>query len=115
MKRRTILSGFAVAIAAAAGGAAWKFHVFGPHYPPTPYDDLLSQITDRAPAILLGQAALKTMPGMNANRLAATLRRDGRKLSVRASIEPGEAQTTEVAGWMVPQSVALFAALAAQA
>jgi hypothetical protein len=115
MKRRTILSGLAVAVAAAAGGAAWKFHFFGPHYPPTPYDDLLGQITDRAPAILLGQAALKTMPGRSADQLATILRRDGRKLSARASIEPGEAQVTEVAGWVVPQSVALFAALAAQA
>jgi hypothetical protein len=115
MKRRTILSGFAIAIAAAAGGATWKFRFFGPHYPPTPYDDLLGQITDRAPAILLGQAALKTMPAMNADQLAATLRRDGRRLSARAPVEPGEAQVTEVAGWVVPQSVALFAALAARA
>jgi hypothetical protein len=115
MKRRTILSGAAVAVIAVAGGAAWKFRFFGPHYPPTPYDDLLGQITDRAPAILLGQAVLKSMPGMSANLLAATLRRDGRTLSARAAIEPGEAQVTEVAGWVVPQSVALFAALAAQA
>ena len=114
MKRRTILSGLAVAIAGAAGGAAWKFHFLGPHYPPTPYDDLLGQITDRAPAIVLGKAALKTMPGMSAGRLAGALRRDGRKLSARAAIEPGEAQVTEIAGWVVPQSVALFAALAAQ-
>ena len=32
----------------------------------------------------------------------------------RAAAEPGEAQITEVAGWIVPQSVALYAALAAQ-
>ena len=51
----------------------------------------------------------------HAGALAAQLRRDGRTLSVRAAMEPGEAQISEVAGWVVPQSVALYAALAAQA
>jgi hypothetical protein len=46
--------------------------------------------------------------------LAAELRRDGRTLAARAAAEPAEAQLAEVAGWLVPQSVALYAALAAQ-
>ena len=110
MRRRNVLAGLAVA--AAAGGAAWKFRLFRKHYPPTPYDDLLDQIADREPAILFGQTARKSLPG--AARLAAALRRDGRTLAARAAAEPGEAQIAEVAGWLVPQSVALYAALAAQ-
>jgi len=110
MKRRAILIGLAAALA--AGGAAWKAHLFGKHYPPTPYDDLLSQIEDREPAIAFGAEARKSLPG--AAQLAVQLRKDGRKLRDRAQAEPGEAQTTEVAGWIVPQSVALYAALAAQ-
>lgn len=111
MTRRGILAGLA-AILAVAGGAAWKFRLFAKHYPPTPYDDLLSQIIDREPAIVFGQAAGKSLPG--AARLAAELRRDRRTLPERAAAEPGEAQIVEVAGWVVPQSVALYAALAAQ-
>lgn len=112
MRRRGLLAG-AVAAVAVAGGAAWKFRLFGKHYPPTAYDDLLSQIEDREPAILFGQFARKSLPGPA--QLAAELRRDGRTLSARAASEPGEAQIAEVAGWVVPQSVALYAALAAQA
>jgi hypothetical protein len=112
MTRRGILAGL-VAVLAAAGGAAWKFRLFAKHYPPTPYDDLLSQIVDREPAIVFGQASRKSLPG--ATQLAAQLRRDHRTFAERAAAEPGEAQVTEVAGWIVPQSVALYAALAAQA
>jgi hypothetical protein len=113
MTRRSVLAGSAVAILAAAGGAIWKFRLFAKHYPPTPYDDLLSQITDREPAIIFGRQAARSLPG--APQLAAQLRRDGRTLPARAAAEAAEAQVTEVAGWVVPQSVALYAALADQA
>ena len=112
--RRNIVAGLAAAVVAVMAGAVWKFHLLGPHYTPTPYDDLLNQIADRAPAMIFGRAALKAMPGMSPSLLAAQLRRDGRKLSARATAEPGAAQIVEVAGWVVPQSVALYAALAAQ-
>lgn len=112
MTRRGVLAGLA-AVLALAGGAAWKFRLFAKHYPSTPYDDLLDQITDREPAIVFGQAARKSLPG--AAQLAAELRRDRRSLGERAAAEPGEAQIAEVAGWVVPQSVARYAALAAQA
>ena len=111
MRRRAILGGLAVLLA--AGGAAWKFHLFARHYPPTPFDDLLTQIDDREPAIIFGRVARASLPG--AEQLAARLRKDGRSLRDRAKAEPGENQITEVAGWVVPQSVAVYAALAAQA
>ena len=111
MRRRALLTGM-TALAALAAGTAWKFRLFAKHYPPTPYDDLLSQITDREPAIAFGDTARKSLPG--AAQLAAELRRDGRTLSAKAQAEPAEAQITEVAGWIVPRSVALYAALAAQ-
>ena len=111
MRRRLVLGG-ALALLA-AGGAAWKFRLFGKHYPPTPYDDLLGQIEDREPAIMFGGAARKLLPA--AAEIAARLRQDGRSLSQRARAEPREAQIVEVAGWIVPTSVALYAALAAQA
>jgi|HubBroStandDraft_5_1064220.scaffolds.fasta_scaffold302126_2 hypothetical protein len=112
MRRRVLIAGLA-AVLVAGSGAAWKFRLFGKHYPPTPYDDLLDQIQDRRPALVLGGVARKSLPG--AAVLAAQLRRDGRTLSARAAAEPGQAQLREVAGWILPESVALYAALAAQA
>jgi hypothetical protein len=96
----------------AAGGAAWRFHLFGPHYPPTPYDDLLNQIADREAARVFGQAALKTMPNRDAANLARLLRGQG-TLAALAESDPAKARVTEVSGWVVPESVARYAALAA--
>jgi hypothetical protein len=113
MKRRGFLLGTAVAVvAAASGAAAWRLHLFGPYYPPTPYDDLLHQITDRVPATVFGQAALKTMPGANAASLARALRGQGAFAALAAS-DPAKGRVTEVSGWVVPESVARYAALAA--
>jgi hypothetical protein len=111
MKRRAILVGLAAMLA--AGAAAWKFQLIGKHYPPTPYDDLLSQIEDREPAIVFGRVARTSLPG--AAQLAARLRKDPRSLHDRAKAEPADSKVTEVAGWVVPQSVAFYAALAALA
>lgn len=110
MKRRSVLAGLAALVAA---GAAWRFHVFGRYYPPTPYDDLLDQIADREPAFVFGKEALKIMPGATALKLAANLRADHKGLSALAAREPGQNRIAEVDGWVVPRSVALYAALAA--
>jgi hypothetical protein len=112
MRRRGLLGGMVAAALVAAGGAAWRLHLFGPHYPPTPYDDLLNQITDRAPARMFGEAALKTMPGANAPGLARLLRGQG-TLAAAAESDPAKDRVTEVSGWVVPESVARYAALSA--
>lgn len=112
MKRRGLLAGIAGATLVAAGGAAWRLNLFGPHYPPTPYDDLLHQIPDREPARIFGQAALDAMPGATAASLARTLRGQG-ALAVSAVSDPQKDHVTEVSGWVVPESVARYAALAA--
>ena len=112
MRRRGVLGGVVTAAIVAAGGAAWRFHLFGPHYAPTPYDDLLNQIADREPARVFGAAALKTMPNRDATTLARVLRGQG-TLAALAESEPAKDRVTEVSGWVVPQSVAGYAALAA--
>ena len=78
----------------------------------TPYDDLLNQIADREPARVFGAAALKTMPNRNAANLARVLRGQG-TLAALAESEPAKDRVTEVSGWVVPNSVARYAALAA--
>jgi hypothetical protein len=113
MRRRGVVGAIAVAaVAAAAGGAAWRFRLFGPRYQPTPYDDLLNQITDRAPASLFGKEALATMPGIDAPDLARMLRAEA-GLAALAESDPVRGRVREVAGWVVPESVARYAALAA--
>ena len=114
MRRREFLGGVLGGVVAivAAGGAAWQFHLFGPHYPPTPYDDLLNQIADRKPARMFGEAALKTMPNASAASLARMLRGQG-SLADAGESDPAKDRVTEVAGWVVPESVARYAALAA--
>lgn len=112
MRRRGVLGGMVTAALVAAGGAAWRFHLFGPRYQPTPYDDLLNQITDRAPASLFGKEALATMPGARAPDLARLLRGKA-GLAALAESDPVQGRVREVAGWVVPESVARYAALAA--
>jgi hypothetical protein len=113
MKRRAMLAGLAVAAAGLAGTAAWKFRWFAKSYPPSPYDDLLGQIVDREPAAAFGRVAAKSFA--DAPALAADLRRTDLTLNARAAEDPLKGRVAEVQGWLVPQSVAQYAALAAWA
>lgn len=111
MKRRTMIAGGAVAGLAAAG--AWRLGLLG-GYAPTPYDDLLDQLDARDDAILLGQKATD-MPEARAlaDELRSHIGEAGLAAAVSGDIIAG--RMTEVAGWILPQTVAQMAALAAKA
>jgi len=113
MKRRSLLGGLAVALLAASG-AAWRWHLFGHRYAPTPYDDLLDQIVDREPAARLGAVVAKARPGLTAPSLAKILRQPGETLAVRAIRDADQNRLMEADGWLLPESVGLYAALAAK-
>jgi hypothetical protein len=99
----------------ALGVAALGYRRFsGPWYAPTPYDDLLHQIVDREPAKKLGQVAVKTMPRFDLASLAEKLRQPGFTLERRARGDAAAGRVVEAGGWIVPETVALYAALAAQ-
>ena len=109
--------GFALGAAALAllGAAGLNYRRFlGPWYAPTPYDDLLHQIVDRRPAATLGWTVAKTMPHVSAGALAARLRQPGFDLARRARADATAGRVMEAEGWVVPESVALYSALAAQ-
>ncbi len=89
--------------------AAGYHHMFGGWYLPTAYDDLLHQIVDRGYAAQLGQA----LPHADVAPLAAKLRQPGFALSARARADAAAGRVTEAAGWVVPETVALYAQLAA--
>jgi hypothetical protein len=113
MRRRTILAGLGV-LAVAAGGAAWKLQPFRKQYPPTPYDDVLSHLDDRDWAAKFGVTALAAMPGFTpatgAVQLRALLARNDLKTVALRDADAG--RLVEIGGWLVPQSIALIAALA---
>lgn len=112
MKRRGILAGAGVLAAAAAG--VWRFtDLVVRHYPPTPYDDVLEQVGDRDSAKILGSAALQTLPGFDPAEAAAKLRHGGLQQAIGADIASGRMR--EVAGWVLPDSLVMAAALAAKA
>lgn len=113
MKRRTILAGLG-ALAVAAGSARWKLRLFRKQYPPTPYDDVLAQLDDRDWAAKFGTAVLKALPGFTPATGAAQLRSllAKERLPAVAQREAEAGRLMEVSGWLVPQSVALIAALA---
>ena len=116
MKRRMLLLGSGAVLATAAGGAAaWKLRLFGPHYPPTPYDDVLNRLDAREWARQFGAQAIKTMPEASADATAARLRTllGGGTLQQAAARDAEEGRVTEAAGWLVPESAALMALLAA--
>jgi hypothetical protein len=111
--RRGLILG---ALGLMTGGIAigWR-NLIAKHYPPTPYDDVLNRLADREWAEKFGVSALKTMPGFSAVTGAARLRTilGSGSLTAAASRDVAADQLTEVEGWLVPQSVALIAALAA--
>ena len=112
MKRRTMIGGAVVAASAAAAGLYHFTDVFVKHYAPTPYDDVLVQLVDREQAVKLG--ARMTGGGTPA-ALAAQLRgtlKDG--LAAAAAADAAAGRVVEADGWVVPQSVAQLAMLAAR-
>jgi len=112
MNRRALIAGLAAAGAAVAAGLYRFTDVFVKHHPPTPFDDLLTHLPDRDQAKRLG-ALVQGAP--DANALAEQLRSKlpgGLTAAAQADIAAG--RLVEVKGWLLPQSVAMLAALAAK-
>ena len=68
---------------------------------------------DRDSAKILGSAALQTLPGFDPAEAAAKLRHGGLQQAIGADIASGRMR--EVAGWVLPDSLVMAAALAAKA
>lgn len=111
--RRGLLAGFAAAGVAMAAGLYRFTDLFVKHYPPTPYDDVLSALADREQAARFG-ASVPGTPDAKAlaEQLRPMLKPGGLDATVKADIDAD--RLTEVGGWIVPESVALLSALAAK-
>jgi len=113
MKRREFIAGVAAAGVALVAGLYRFTDLFVKHYPPTPYDDLLGQLTDREQAAKLGaKAAIASDALSQAARLRASLR--GRDLVTAANADIAAGRLVEVDGWLLPQTLAQLCALAAK-
>jgi len=113
MKRRDVIAGLVAAGAALTAGLYRFTDLFVKHYPPTPYDDVLTALVDRAQAARLGAKVPGELePAALAARLRASLKSDGLAAAAQSDIAAG--RMMEVDGWLLPQSVALLAALASK-
>ena len=104
----------ALAMAAAAVLAVRELRLLPRHaYKKSQYDDLLSLLDDRDAAARFGRPLLK--PSFEAAAAATVVRRELRDQTLRnlAVQEAWHGQVFEMAGWIVPQSLALLCALAA--
>jgi hypothetical protein len=112
-RRRSIIAGAGL-LAAVGLALNWRT-IARKHYPPTPYDDLLSRLADRDWAAKFGVLAQPVLPGFTPARAAARLRTllGNGALQDAALRDARTGAIVEVAGWQTPESVALMAALAA--
>ena len=113
MRRRSIIAGVAAAGVALAAGLYRFTDLLVKHYPPTPYDDLLGQLTDREQAAKLGAKVSGAFDaGSEAARLRSALQ--GRSLADTANADIAAGRMIEVEGWILPQTVVSLSALAAR-
>jgi len=113
VKRRDLIAAVTAAGVAVAAGLYRFTDLFVKHYPPTPYDDLLARLTDREEAAKLGAQ----MPGSfdlagQSARLRSIFRNQDLAAAAHADIAAGH--MVEVGGWVLPETVALLAVLAAR-
>ena len=112
MQRRKLIVGAAALLAASM---TLGLHVMmRTRYAPTPYDDVLDRLGNRDWAQKFGAQAMT--PDFQADAAAARLRTllvNG-DLNTAATRDAGEGRLKEAAQWLVPESVALMAKLAAK-
>jgi len=113
MRRRDVVAAVVAAGAAATAGLYRFTDLFVKHYAPTPYDDLLMRLTDRGEAARLGAQLTGSFDlASQSARLRDTFRKQDLAAAANADIAAG--RLVEVAGWVLPETVALLSALAAR-
>jgi hypothetical protein len=113
MKRRGVIIGVGAVGGALVLGLYRFTDLFVKHYPPTPYDDLLNQLTDRKEAAKLGT---KTVDSFDLKGGVARLRSklDGKSLKDVVGGDLAAGRMVEVEGWVLPETLVWLSALAAK-
>jgi len=113
MKRRNLMAAVAAAGVAATAGLYRFTDLFVKHYAPTPYDDLLTRLTDREEAAKLGAQLTGSFDlASQSMRLRDTFRKQDLAAAANADIAAG--RMVEIGGWVLPETVALLSALASR-
>ena len=101
-----------------AGAALFEApKLFAPHYPPSPYDDLLAQLPDRGSAARIGAAYLAGHRNLDPAATAGKLRQQLASHSFATVLESdlAGAHMGEARGWVLPEALLAICALAAKA
>ena len=106
-------------IAAALGIAALGVTVprlLGRRYRQSPYDDLFAQLVDRDEAVKVGRAMLDGGFRIDARTVGRDLRQrfERRNLDEVTDSDLAQGKLLEAQGWVLPESLALLCALAAE-
>jgi hypothetical protein len=114
-RRFILFAGAGAGVLAASAIAYESWRLLARHYPPTPYDDLLSLLPDREAARRLGGAFLSGHTNFKARYAANALRKHiaGRPLPNVLDDEIAAGALTEAGHWLVPDTLAGLCALAA--
>jgi hypothetical protein len=111
--RRDVAAAVVAAGAAVTAGLYRFTDLFVKHYAPTPYDDLLTRLTDREEAAKLGAQMKGSFDlASQSARLRGTFRQQDLAAAVNADIAAG--RLVEIGGWVLPETVALLSALASR-
>jgi hypothetical protein len=118
MSRRALLGG-GVAIVGLGVAAVLVMKApafFGPHYPPSPLDDLLSRLPDREGARRLGSAVLAQQKSFDTRTAVRQLRARFRSSSLSDAMTSDLRQDRliEVHGWVLPEALTTLCAIAAK-
>ena len=113
-RRTTLAIGAGGIFAAAAGYEGWQ--LLRKRYPPTPYDDLLSQLPDREAARDLGRAFLSQHSNFILPHAASALRKrmGSKPLPAVLASEIVAGKLIEAGHWLLPETLVGLCALVAK-
>lgn len=113
LSRRNVLIG-AGGVAVVAGAVVMAGRVL---HKPTPYDDLLALLEDRDADAKLGEAVLAEKGDIDVPSVALDLRQKLKhgSLAELATKDAADGRLVEGKGWVLPETLALLCALAANA
>ncbi|MGD0866182.1 MAG: hypothetical protein ABSA49_11570 [Rhizomicrobium sp.] len=117
ISRRPVLAGILGVLGiAVVGGIAYEASPRR-RYKPSPFDDLLSKLSDRENASRVGAEVVRGTPGFNADRTKRSLRAKlaDATLGDAISADLARDRLVEVRGWVLPETFASLCALAAKA
>jgi hypothetical protein len=124
--RRSVAIGGGIALTLGLGALGVSVPRWLHRYRPSPYDDLLAQLVDRDSAASVGAAALAghafaSVSGLGSTVSAAHLATELRHRLERRSLAEvtdsylAQGKLSEVKGWVLPETLVVLGALAAQA